>query len=130
MTTGASRRENQLRQFTGAAIADTLEQAATIREALGMCRNQLMVDPTGRPCDEHEAARASTQGCIRIAAARMKPESRHDARDLNWLAATEFDRFIGYGTLHYDTPERTTQQASADLKECAKLVRERGHTPP
>ena len=126
MTKHADRRENQLREFPAGEIADTLEQAADVRKTLGMCRDRLMADADGRPCDEHEAARASTQGCIRIAAIKMKPDSRHDARDLNWLAATEFSQFIGHGILYYDTPERTVEQASADLNQCAKLLRMRG----
>ena len=75
------------------------------------------------------ATQASTQGCIRIASAKIQPDSKHDARDLFWQAASAFDAFIGYSVLYYDTPERTVEEASSDLRACGENLRQQRDGP-
>ena len=117
-------RANITRAWAAENVAATLELAATVRANLRMCRDQLMLDDADRPVDEPEATQASTHGCIRIAASRLRPDNLHGARDLNWQSATAFDRFIGHSITHYDQQPRTIESAIADLKLCAAMARD------
>ena len=102
------RRENQTKSFDDDLIARTLRNAADIRRALRFSKGDLFLDADGRSSDPEQAAQASTDGCIRLAAMSLFPDDSLDARDLRWHAATRFQRRIGYGIETYDNDPNTT----------------------
>ena len=86
------RRENTAKTFDDDLIARTLSNAADIRRALRFSRGDLFLDAEGHRSDPENAAQASTDGCIRLAAMALCPDDSLDARDLRWHAATRFQR--------------------------------------
>ena len=118
------RRENQTKSFDDDLIARTLRNAADIRRALRFSKDDLFLDADGRSSDPEQAAQASTDGCIRLAAMSLFPDDSLDARDLRWHAATRFQRRIGYGIETYDNdPNTTAETVAADLEKTAAEVR-------
>ena len=104
------RRENQTKSFDDDLIARTLRSAADIRRALRFSKDNLFLDADGRRSDPKQAAQASTDGCIRLAAMSLFPDDSLDARDLRWHAATRF--------------QRSTRLRHRDLRQQPQ------HTPP
>ena len=117
------RRENTTKTFDDDLIARTLSNAANIRRALRFSRGDLFLDAEGRRSDPENAAQASTNGCIRLAAMALYPDASLDARDLRWHAATRFQRHIGYGIETYDNTNTTAETVAADLERTAAEVR-------
>ena len=117
------RRENETKSFDDDLIARTLSNAADIRRTLRFSRGDLFLDADGRRSNPEQAAQASTDGCIKLAAMPQFPDDSLDARDLRWHAATHFQRRIGCGIETYDNdPNNTAETVADDLEKTAAEV--------
>ena len=117
------RRENRMRIFNDATVAELLARAADVRESIELSRNSLFLDGEGRRCNPEGAVSASTAGCIRLAAMAMFPDDAHDARDARWQAASAFQNYIGQGIETYEQePARDEASIAVDIRACADAV--------
>lgn len=124
------RRANRVRRFSDRETAETLRRAALVRLRLEHTADHLMLDQDGRPCDETEAVKASMQGCVRIAARELRPDDRHDARDLRSQAAQTLQDHLGHGLIVYDQgPGQDPHRAAQDLRECADRLERKEDKP-